>query len=364
MQDAHESSRIRTYDYVIVCNGVFSGPHVPAFEGEERFDGAVLHSSQLRDRQRLAGRRVVVVGGGKSAYDCAEAAGRDASQCTMVLRSPHWLAPRYVMGLRADWLILTRVAQALLPYHTKHGAAALLHGPGKPLVDLYWRFMMWFLIRAMDIPDALEPEVPLPVGLQDVGAGTELYDLVRAGRVEPKPAEIAEFVDGETVRLSTGETVPADVLICATGWVQSIDFLGPSLRDPVCDDDGFFTLYRHIVPPREPRLGFIGYASSIGTTMSSEVSAHWLSSHFLGRMERPDEDRMYEEIGKVKQWAEVYLPRESSGHAVAVCLVDFLDQLLRDMDVPVHRASNWCSEYFGRVHASRFRGLQEQRRRH
>lgn len=363
IQQGDQPVQVREYDYVVVCNGVFSEPHVPHFEGENRFDGRIIHSSQVRNRERLQGQRVVVIGGGKSAYDIVKAAGHYANEATLVFRSAHWLVPRYLMGLRADWLVLTRVAQALLPYHTKRGFAARLHSSGKPIVDMFWQFMAWMLKRVMDIPDDLEPRVPLPVGFQDVGAGTELYDLVRSGQVSSKRAEITRFVDGETIELNTGETVSADLVVCATGWEQPIDFLSPELRRVVRDDDGFFTLYRHILPPEEPRLGFIGYATSIGTCLSSEVAAHWLASHFRGQMELPDNKQMYREIAKVKEWAAKYLPRESSGHAVAAYLIDFLDQLLRDMDLPVHRAGNVVTEYLGRFHADRFKGLGEQRRR-
>src|SRR5262245_58639160 len=37
------------FDYVVVCNGVFSEPHVPQFDGQERFQGSIVHSSQLTD---------------------------------------------------------------------------------------------------------------------------------------------------------------------------------------------------------------------------------------------------------------------------------------------------------------------------
>jgi cation diffusion facilitator CzcD-associated flavoprotein CzcO len=353
---------IRSYDYVVVCNGVFSEPHIPHFEGEDRFEGTILHSSQVRGRKTLQGQRVVVVGGGKSAYDIAVAASQHASEVSLVFRSAHWLVPRYLMGLRADWLVLTRLAQALLPYHTKYGLIAWLHTAGQPLVDLYWRFMAWFLKRVIDIPDDLEPQVPLPIGFQDVGAGTELYGLVRSGRISAKRSEIARFIDGETIKLTTGETVAADLVICGTGWNRPIGFLSPALRKAVRDDEGFFTLYRHILPPAERCLGFIGYATSIGTPLSSEVAAHWLGSYFRGQMELPGDQEMYAEIAKVKAWAAKYLPRESSGHAVAAYLIDFLDELLRDMDLPIHRTNSRFKDYFGRFHADRFNDLGRQRR--
>src|SRR4029434_1402273 len=63
-------------DFVVVCNGVFSEPHVPRFEGQELFRGVIVHSSRLSEPEIVRGKRVVVVGAGKSALDCAHWAAR------------------------------------------------------------------------------------------------------------------------------------------------------------------------------------------------------------------------------------------------------------------------------------------------
>lgn len=351
------------YDEVVVCNGVFSEPNIPRFDGDERFDGPILHSSEV-GRDELEGRRVVVVGGGKSAYDLAEAAAAHAASCTLVFRSAHWLAPRRLIGLRADWFILTRFVQAFLPYHTKHGLAAVLHRFGAPVVRLYWWATTQLLRFVLDAPDDLEPAVDLPLGFQDIAVGTEVYDEVRAGRIDPRRAEVDRFIDGERIRLDTGATIAADVVVCATGFTQQVDFLSPDLRAEVQDDDGFFTLYRHILPPRERHLGFVGYASSIGTTLSSEVASHWLAAHFHGRMELPAAEVMDDHITRVKAWAQDLLPREGGGHAVAVYLLDYLDELLGDLDVEPRRSDSRLAGRLGPVHAERFSDLGAKLREH
>ena len=136
----------------------------------------------------------------------------------------------------------------------------------------------------------------------------------------------------------------------------------PDLRELVRDEDGFFTLYRHILPPGAPRLGFIGYASSIGNTVTSEVCAHWLAAAFQGEIELPARETMHAEIEKVKAWSAEVFPRAEDGHLIAVHFIAFTDQLLRDMGVSTHRAGNIVAEYFGRCHAERFAGIGAERR--
>jgi dimethylaniline monooxygenase (N-oxide forming) len=101
---------------VVVCNGVFSEPHMPQVPGSERFKGLRLHSSHVMDTNDLRGRRVVVVGVGKSALDGATIAAQQGDSCLLVYRRPHWVLPRYFFGrLRVDRVVFTRLSEWLLP---------------------------------------------------------------------------------------------------------------------------------------------------------------------------------------------------------------------------------------------------------
>jgi Flavin-binding monooxygenase-like len=99
--DAGREERLR-YDFVAVCNGVFSQARVPAIDGRQRFAGRVLHLSELTDVLMLEGQRIVVVGAGKSALDCAAWAAQHCRACTLVYRAPHWMVPRYFYDV-AGW---------------------------------------------------------------------------------------------------------------------------------------------------------------------------------------------------------------------------------------------------------------------
>jgi dimethylaniline monooxygenase (N-oxide forming) len=155
------------FDFVVVCNGVFSEPNIPQVSGVEQFAGPVLHSSQVTDPELVRGRRVIVVGAGKSALDCATWAAREGRSCTLLFRRAYWMVPRYLFGVvRIDWLILTRFGETLLPYYRRTRREAFRHGPGRPLVQLWWRGLSRLFRRARDhAPARTRPAAPRRAGI-------------------------------------------------------------------------------------------------------------------------------------------------------------------------------------------------------
>jgi dimethylaniline monooxygenase (N-oxide forming) len=350
-------------DFVAVCNGVFSQPQVPAIEGRERFAGRVLHSSGMTDPFALIGQRVVVVGAGKSALDCATWAARHCRSCTLVYRAPHWMVPRYFYRrIRADRVILTRFFELFIRYHSPSRFESFLHGPASAVVRLWWRAQTALLRRSLGVPGTLLPDHPLPSGFENVGIGFEFYEVLRRGKLATKRARIAEFAGPTTILLDTGELVEADVVVFATGWRQRIDFLDSDLRDEVLTA-GKFHLYRHILPPREPRLGFIGYASSIACQLTSEIAAHWLSQCFRGELPLPAVAEMEREIARVHAWAADVFPARAEGYFVGPFLGHYIDELMRDMRLKTRRTRHALSEYFAPLWSSRYRDVGEERRR-
>jgi cation diffusion facilitator CzcD-associated flavoprotein CzcO len=350
-------------DYVAVCNGVFSQAHVPTIDGRERFAGRALHSSEVTDPLALKGKRILVVGAGKSALDCATWSAQHCDTCTLVFRAAHWMVPRYFFGqIRADRFILTRFSELFVRYHSLNRFESFLHGPARAIVRLWWRVQTRLLRRLLRMPQHLVPDRPLPIGFENIGIGAEFYDVLRRGQLVTKRARLLEFAGPTTILLDTGERVEADVVVFATGWRQSIDFLDPDLRDHVCKD-GKFHLYRHILPAREPRVGFVGYASSTACQLTSEIAAHWLSQCFRGEMQLPAVPEMEREISRVHAWAEHVFPARPEAYFVGPFLAHYIDELMRDMRLEPFRARHVFSEYFAPLWPSRYRDVGQERRR-
>lgn len=361
--DGSQAPQTLYFDFVAICNGVFSQPYLPTIEGQAQFAGQVLHSSQLADPQVVAGKRVVVVGAGKSALDCATWAAEHAQTSTLVFRTPHWMVPRYFPGgIRLDRLMMTRFSELFVRYHRPSRLEAWLHGPGQALTRLWWRGQSQLLPRLLNMPPEFVPAVPMPSGFENAGVASEFFDALRRGKLTPKRAQIASFTGPTTVTLDTGEQVEADVVIFATGWRQGVHFLDPELHRRVFKD-GRFHLYRHILPPNEPQLGFVGYASSLACQFTSEMGAHWLSQHFRGELALPSSAEMEREIERVQQWTAEVFPARKEGYFIGQYLAHYIDDLVRDMGLRTFRTGNVLAEYFLPFWPQRYQKVAEERRR-
>jgi cation diffusion facilitator CzcD-associated flavoprotein CzcO len=349
-------------DFVVVCNGVFHRPQMPVVPGTEAFTGKILHSSQVTESTYAVGDRVIVVGGGKSALDCAAYAARQALNPTLVFRRAQWMAPRFLPGgkIPGDWLVTSRFLASLLRYHRTGTGGQWLHSVGTPLVRLWWTIIGLGWRKDLKIPASMMPKDRLPAGLEKIGVGGDFYEAVNAGRARAVQGTISRFTE-RGIELADGTALPADVVVFATGWHQSIAFLSDELQREIAGQ-GYIRLFRQILPPTAQNIGFVGYASSVASQLTAEIGAHWLSEHFLGALALPSVQAMNEEIDRVHAWADEYLPNRGTEGFVGPYLSPYVDELMRDMRLPVRRSRGFFTEHFGVFRASRYAGLTAERR--
>ena len=188
---------------VVICNGHNWDPKWPDYPG--RFDGLVLHSSQYKTPEVLAGKRVLVVGAGNSGCDIAvESAQHAAATLHSVRRGYHYL-PKFLLGKPVDQC-------------------------GERLLN--WRFPLWLrrAITRVMVRLALGPA--WRVGLQPPDhklfethpiINSQLYYYLGHRRIRPKP-DLAELLPGG-VRFVDGSEEQLDVIVYATGFKISFPFL-------------------------------------------------------------------------------------------------------------------------------------------
>jgi dimethylaniline monooxygenase (N-oxide forming) len=333
---------VEAFDLVVIATGLYSEtPNMPEYPGRDEFPGKVLHVSQVKTREPLEGRRVAVIGYGKSATDAAGEAAAVARDVHLVFREVHWPVPRKLAGvLPFKWGMLNRLTVALIPPYMRPGPVVRgVHSIGKPLVWIYWR-LVELLLRVQfglgtKIAQGKNLVPPLPVEVDCFGESTMVprpgfYDLIRAGRIVAHLTEIERFTpDGLT--LKDGDSLDVDCVVFGTGWKSDYSFLSPQIRAVLGDDEDGFYLYRHMLHPDLPNIAFLGRASTFLSIVTYSVQARWLTEAVSGRVTVPGRDAMLAEIALMQRWKRSWMPFSSARSArVLLHMANYHDELLRD----------------------------------
>src|SRR5690606_1362703 len=198
----------------------------------------------------------------------------------------------------------------------------------------------------------------------------ELYEQVARGTTEvARECEIASLgvQDGRPVAtLSDGRTVPADLVICGTGFQQVVPFFSSTLQSQITDEEGNFELYRQILPLQVPRLYFCGYNSSFYSPLSAEVAALWIASHLMGDIQLPPLEERREHVRKRLKWMR---ERTEGKHARGTNIIPFsmhnIDEMLNEIGLNVSamtRFKQWLLPTNAKDYRSVTRGLLKRAR--
>ncbi len=325
------------FDFVLVCNGTFSIPKVPSLPGRDEFTasgGKVLHSTEFNDSSQIEGKRVVVVGFGKSATDIATFAALKAQECTLIFRQALWKMPKFFLGrVNIKHIILTRFAEAWLPYRELRGMERLLHSVGKPLVWAFWRTNEMLVRRQLRLDACgMVPEIPMnQIACSANLASDGFYEYVLSGKIRAIKTSVTRFLAG-SLELANGDRLQADVVIFGTGFRQDMFFLEAKYRQLAIDEQGNFHLYRHLIHPDIPQMGFVGYNTSFFSQLTSEVGSWWLLEYVKGNLFLPSHSQMHEEITAELDWIKTHLTFATVAcSCVSPFTLRYLDQLIEDM---------------------------------
>ena len=213
-----------TADFLFSCTGYYryDEGYTPELPGTERFKGRIVHPQHWTDDIDYAGKRVVVVGSGATAVTLVPAMAPDAAHVTMLQRSPS-----YVVSLPNEDPI-AKVLHRLLPERWAHSALrwknVLLMMASFQLSRRAPKFMRK-LMRAgvkkalpegYDVDTHFNPRYnPWDQRVCLVPDG-DLFEAIGSGRASVVTDRIETFTE-TGIRLESGQTLEADIVITATG---------------------------------------------------------------------------------------------------------------------------------------------------
>ena len=336
---SHEES----FDVVVICIGLYSGtPNIPEFSEREKFQGVVMHNSLLKSDEQLKGKRVAVIGYGKSATDAALESAKSASQTHIVFRDPHWPIPQKLAGiLPFKWGLLNRLASTLIPaYQETTTVERVVHGVGKPLAWFYWRIVETLFYFQCQLGSRFGTRVSLvprlPVEIDAFGESTQVpksdfFRHARNGGINLHRTGIERFT-ANGLQLENGELLDLDTVILATGWKTDFSFISAQTWIRLdAGEDGFY-LYRHILNPKVPGLYFVGRASTVLSILTYSLQACWLAGALSGKVVLPTSEKMNHNIEKMKAWKQSWMPFSPARSARLIAHGQhYHDELVKDL---------------------------------
>ncbi|CAO4149948.1 Trimethylamine monooxygenase [Methylorubrum thiocyanatum] len=346
---ADGAASVETYDFVAICTGQFSQKNKPVHPGAEAFHaagGAILHSSEHTDAESVRGKRVVVLGYSKSATDVAVSAVKHGARAvTLVYLEPTWKIPYFFGGLiNFKNILYCRVAESMfLPFNAGPVRRAV-QALATPLIWANWRALETLLKTQFKLKkNGLKPKTRIEDDIHcNLAVETPgFYKMVTEGKITAIQGTIASY-EGTDALLTGGERIPADLVVMATGWRQEIPILNAQDRAKLVDTDGQYKLYRMIVNPDLPDLGFVGFNSSFATNLSAELGANWLVRYMDGQLARqPNRAQMEAGIARSLAWRRGERPAAQNygGLCIAPYHNHHFSGLLGDIGVPTREAN-------------------------
>ncbi len=216
-------------NFLYMCSGYYSYEKGfrPEFPGMKRFQGQLLHPQEWPETLDYAGKRIIVIGSGATAVTLVPALARAAEHVTMLQRSPSYVVNRPSKDTKAIWMyrhLPKSLAAKLTKWKNVLYSIAMFHlARTKPekMKGMIIHGIKQQLQPDYDVKRHFTPRYnPWDQRLCLVPDG-DLFAAIRSGRVEIVTDTIETFVESG-IRLSSGATLSADIVVSATGLVVKL----------------------------------------------------------------------------------------------------------------------------------------------
>jgi len=275
-----------TCDFLYMCTGYYdyAEGYSPDWPDRERFAGRIVHPQQWPADLDYAGKRVVVIGSGATAVTLVPAMAERAAHVTMLQRSPTYIVARPSQDAVANWL--RRRLPARLAHHIARWKNILLQMAFFQLAqrrpDMTRRNILNMTREQLGPDYDVEKHFTPTYNPWDqrlcLVPDADLFRAMRAGKVSIVTDQIERFTESG-IRTRSGEELPADVIVTATGLRMRLMSGLRLVVDGAEVDLGATLAYRGLMYSGVPNL-----ASSFGYTNASWTLKCELIAQYVCRL--------------------------------------------------------------------------------
>jgi putative flavoprotein involved in K+ transport len=241
---------VLTPRHLVFATGAYGPPNEPAFAGAEEFDGEILHSSQYQTGRKYEGKSCLVVGANSSAHDIAADLWDFGADVTMLQRSPTTVVKSETL---MEFGFGPLYSERALENGVTTEKADLLFAATPFAIMPRQQIPLWREIRARDsefYERLAASGLQLDFGADESGlsmkawrSGSGYYidvgasELIASGKIAVRAGEIRRL-KRRSVELTDGAELPADVIVCATGFQSMNRTVAGIVSEEVADKVG------------------------------------------------------------------------------------------------------------------------------
>ena len=219
--DAAGTPQVMTCRFLFFCSGYYdyAQGHAPDFPGRADFTGKVVHPQHWPENLDVAGKRVVVIGSGATAITLIPSLAQQAAHVTMLQRSPSYilaLPGRDPIGRGLQRLLPARLAYRLIRWKNILLSTALFQfSRRRPQAMGRWLVQQARKHSGVEVRH-LQPHYDPWDQRLCIAPDADLFVALRSGRASIATDDIERFTP-TGVQLASGEELPADIVVTATG---------------------------------------------------------------------------------------------------------------------------------------------------
>lgn len=267
--------------FLIACSGYYDydDAYAPQFPGTESFAGPIIHPQHWPTELDYEGKKIAVIGSGATAVTLVPAlVASGAGHVTMVQRSPGYIGLlRSVdpVARRLNRLLPTRAAAAVNRWGYIVGQIAV-YQVSRRFPALMRRALMRMARRRLpedfDVVKHFGPSYQPWDQRLCLAPDGDLFAALNTGRADVVTDEIETFTP-TGVRLHSGDELPVDMIVTATGLNLRL-FGGAEIRrDGVPISPRDTVAYQGMMLSGVPNLAFtVGYSNASWTLKADLVS--------------------------------------------------------------------------------------------
>lgn len=272
-----------TCNFLYMCTGYYDYDqgYRPQWPGEERFKGRIVHPQGWDESLDYTDKNVVVIGSGATAVTLVPAMAERAAHVTMLQRSPTYIVALPAEDTMANWL------RAHLPAKM----AYLLARWRLILLNLFFYYLARWRPESVKrtIVDGVRQELGEDYDVEKhfspsynpwdqrlcLIPDADLFKAIKSGKASVVTDQIETFTE-DGLRLQSGETLKADIIVTATGLVMKLAKGGDFVVDGQTIDLSQTMNYKGSMLSDVPNMAFAFGYTNASWTLKCELTSRYV----------------------------------------------------------------------------------------